>query len=244
MEANLVFIIKHEHEKGRIVDMQTHNCHELVFYDRGCNGTSFIAGVEHKFSAGDIAVNKRLDPHSEEHFSDGGCIFFGFQCNSDIQSAMYHNMWEVKPLIEAILKESIDQNYNYKEIISLKIQEILLLLERSRKSIDGSNRAKSLYYCKNYIKENYMQKIKIADLAEMTGYSTDHFRHLFHASFGISPQNYIIRQRCEKAIELLKNTTYKCTDIAYKCGFSDSGQMTKLINRIYQKTPQQIRREN
>lgn len=78
----------------------------------------------------------------------------------------------------------------------------------------------------------------------MTGYSTDHFRHPFHASFGISPQNYIIRQRCEKAVELLKNTTYKCTDIAYKCGFSDSGQMTKLINRIYQKTPQQIRREN
>ena len=96
-----------------------------------------------------------------------------------------------------------------------------------------TDKSKSLFYCKNYIDENYMYKINISDLAKMAGYSIDHFRHLFYRNFNISPYNYIVQVRCKKAVELLKTTSYKCVDIAYKCGFSDSCQMTKMIKKYY-----------
>lgn len=240
MSPELVFAAKWQHEKGRIVETQSHNCHEIVFYDRGSSGATIIDGMEYSFSAGDIVFNRKYSQHTEKHNSDGTCIFFGFAGNTSIESGIYKDMWEIKPLAEAIVKEAREQNKNYTDIISLKIQEVLLLIDRNNTS-STVKRNKSLFYCKNYIDENYMAKIEISTLAEMTNYSPDHFRHLFFRGFGISPKNYIIKKRCEKAIELLETTSQKCSDIAFQCGFSDSGQMSKMIKSIYSKTPQQIR---
>lgn len=241
MNTNLFFISKWEHEKGRVVDTQSHTCHELVFYDNGCTGITTIDGVEYRFSAGDVIINKKFSQHSEIHFTDGVCIFFGFDCDMEIQSGIHHDVWEVKPVVDAIVKEAREQNHNYKALINLKIQEILLLLDRNNNSSESGKLKKSLFYCKNYIDENYMQKIEVSNLAEMTNYSIDHFRHLFYRNFGMSPKSYIIKKRCEKAVELLSTTSHNCADIAYQCGFSDSGQMSKMIKKFYFKTPRQIR---
>ena len=229
MPINLTFAISHSLEKGRIVDTQTHNCHEIVFYDRACNGIATIDGVKHKISAGDVSVCKKCTPHSETHFSDVECFFFGFNCDEEIENGVYHDVWEVKSIIKSIIQESVEQKYEYEAIIDLKIREILFLLKRSINSAESKNKTKSLFYCKNYIDENYMQKINISDLAKMTGYSLDHFRHLFYRNFDVSPNKYITQKRCEKAVELLSSTSYKCVDIAYKCGFFDSAQMTKIL---------------
>jgi len=243
LSISLSFACSHFLEKGRIVDTQTHNCHELVFYDRGCNGIATIDGVNHKISDGDVLVCRKSVPHSETHFSDVECFFFGFDCDEEIENGVYHDLRSIKPVIESIIQESIEQKYGYEEIIDLKIREILLLLKRSINSSEYGNKTKSLFYCKNYIDENYMEKINISYLAKMTGYSLDHFRHLFYQNFGMSPNKYITQKRCEKAIELLTSTSYKCVDIAYKCGFFDSSQMTKTLKKHYRKTPQQIREQ-
>lgn len=243
LNTNLIFITSHTLKKGRVVDTNTHSCHELVFYCYGCNGVITIDGVDHKISAGDISVVTENIQHSEKHFSDVECLFFGFESDEEIESRVYHNVWDAKPIIQSIIKESIEQKYEYKSIINLKIQEIMLLLKRSMDITSKTDKSKSLFYCKNYIDENYMYKINISDLAKMAGYSIDHFRHLFYRNFNISPYNYIIQVRCKKAVELLKTTSYKCVDIAYKCGFSDSCQMTKMIKKYYSMTSQQIRQQ-
>lgn len=241
---NMVFSFSTSHklEKGYVVDTQAHNGHELVFYDRGCSGIVTINGVEHRITAGDVSFCKKGVSHSEKHFSDVECHFFQFDCDCDIADGVYHDVWDIKPIILGIIKESINQDYEYENIIKLKIREILCLLKRNSYTFD-SKKPKTLFYCKNYINENYMQKLSIDALAKMTGYSTDHFRLLFTQNFGTSPYNYIIQKRCENAVKYLTETSYKCIDIAYKCGFSDSGQMTKMLKKIYQKTPQQIRKE-
>ena len=42
---------------------------------------------------------------------------------------------------------------------------------------------------------------------------------------------------------ILKTTDLSCTEIAYQCGFSDSGQLTKMIKNKYSTTPTKIRKD-
>ena len=81
------------------------------------------------------------------------------------------------------------------------------------------------------------QKINFGQLAKISGYNYDYFRHIFKQRFGISPQDYLIEVRLENAKRLLKGTKLTCTEIAYNCGFSSSAQMSLLFKRKFGVSP-------
>ncbi|MBO5007221.1 MAG: AraC family transcriptional regulator [Clostridia bacterium] len=230
---------------GYVVAPQTHHCHEIVFYDVGCHGTTEIGGIEYEFTAGDIAMISANTIHSERHFDNGKLYFFGFTVD-DLSilppNGLYRNIWDIKFLVKALLKESVSQEWGYEKMLSHKVEEVLLLL--SRKMNPVSKTSIDLSYVKQYIEENYVNKITIEELAKSSGYSYDHFRHIFKNSYGISPQKYLIDIRCEKAISLLKSTKLSCTEIAYHCGFTDSAQLTKIIKNRYGFSPLQLRKQS
>lgn len=228
---------------GYIVAPQTHQCHEIVFYDIGSHGTTEIGGIEYEFTAGDIAMISANTSHSEKHFTSGKVYFFGFTID-DLSflphNGLYHNLWDIKILIKALLKESLSQEWGYETILSHKIEEILVLLTRKLNPV--SKTSIDLSYLKQYIEENYMNKITVAELAKSSGYSYDHFRHMFKNSYGISPQKYLLSIRCERALSLLQTTSLSCTAIAYQCGFTDSAQLTKIIKNQYGSSPMKLRK--
>ncbi len=237
MEYSLAYISKWNITKDLHIQPHSHNFHEISFYNTNCDGIAYIGNKEYKFTTGDIIVNTIGTIHSEKHFSDGVLTFFCFSCDDfPLKSGIYHNMWNMKSIIEYIRKESLNQNYKYNELISLKIAELVINLERISNDM-SSSQVMNLLYFKNYIEENSMLPINISDLAKNSGYSYDHFRHLFKQTFGISPKNYLTDIRCTHALDMLQNSDLKCTDIAYECGFSDSSQMSKMIKNKYGISP-------
>lgn len=244
MNANLLFISKSSRKTNYSSFTHTHNYHEIIFYDAGCHGINIIDGIEYEFKPGDISVKKSGVPHSGTHLASGKLISLGFESNDpdvNIESGIYRDLWDTKIILDIMIKEVINQNYKYNDMIACKIKELLICIERTKNC--ASSNVKDLIYSKNYIEKNYMQPISIYDLSKFTGYSHSHFRHLFTQRFGISPQNYLIDIRCQKAVELIKNTSLSCTEIAYQCGFSDSGQLTKMLKNKYSTTPTKIRKE-
>lgn len=243
MDARLSFVSNHFlTNPGYSVQTQTHSCHEFVFYDAGCHGKTIINGVEYEFKSGDMVINRSGVPHSEIHFGNGNLRFIGFECdNFYLESGVYHNLWDVKLILDIILRETVNQGYKYNELISCKLNELFICIERSTAAT--SNESKTLIFTKNYIEENYMSSINMHELAKMSGYSNAHFRYLFTKDFGISPRDYLIEKRCEKAIELLKFTKMTCADIASQCGFYDSSQFAKILKNKYNATPHSIRNQ-
>lgn len=238
--TKLTFICRDSRKEDQHIAMHRHCCHELVFYDRGCHGKTEIGGVKFNFSAGSLAVIPKGIQHMEQHFASGRVLFFGFDTSDTVTPGVYNDMWEVKQETDAIFKEAQEQRSQFQDMIALRLK-ILLICLNWRFGGDPEP-IKNLCYCRNYLEENYMHDISIRNLAKMAGYSYDYFRHLFTERFSLSPQNYLIRIRLEKALQLLKSTDLKCTEVAYLCGFSDSGQMAKMIKREYGLTPTQLRK--
>ncbi len=58
---------------------------------------------------------------------------------------------------------------------------------------------------------------------------------------GLTPQRYLNRVRLMKARHLLRHSDESVTDIAYRCGFSDSNHFSTLFRREFNWSPRDIR---
>ena len=95
-----------------------------------------------------------------------------------------------------------------------------------------------------YMKENFQQKITLATLGELTGYTPNHFQKIFSQSVRVSPQKYLENLRLKYAKYLLSQTEKPIVEIAYDCGFSSQSHFTKTFKTVVKTTPYEFRRSS
>ncbi|MEO1431451.1 MAG: AraC family transcriptional regulator [Cyanobacteria bacterium J06633_8] len=93
----------------------------------------------------------------------------------------------------------------------------------------------------DYIDAHLDQDIKLADLAGLLDISQFHFSHLFKQSIGMSPYQYLLQQRVERAKQLLKQKDRLIVDIALECGFSSHSHLSRKFRQFTGITPKQYR---
>jgi AraC family transcriptional regulator len=79
-------------------------------------------------------------------------------------------------------------------------------------------------------------------VAQEVGMSRYHFSRVFKESMGLSPINYIGRQRIERAKKLLAETELPIADIALQAGFSGQSHFTTFFRKLVGLTPRSFRR--
>jgi AraC family transcriptional regulator len=94
----------------------------------------------------------------------------------------------------------------------------------------------------DYIHDHLDQDIKLADLAALLTMSRFHFSHLFKLSIGISPYQYLLQQRIERAKQLLKQSDQSIMNIAFLCGFNSHSHLSKQFRQFTGITPKTFRK--
>ncbi|MEL6553798.1 MAG: helix-turn-helix domain-containing protein [Cyanobacteria bacterium J06621_11] len=106
---------------------------------------------------------------------------------------------------------------------------------------EGGLPARQLRQVLDYIDAHLNQEIKLADLARLLDMSQFHFSRLFKQSLGISPYQYLLQQRVERAKQLLKKTDLLIIDIAFACGFNSHSHLSKQFRQLTGMTPKVYR---
>lgn|GEM_PF-2779554 len=78
--------------------------------------------------------------------------------------------------------------------------------------------------------------IRLTQLAAMCGLRTSQFAHAFTRSFGISPYQWLVHRRIEKAKGLILHG-HPLTEAAMGSGFADQSHMIRTFRRIVGQTP-------
>ncbi|HEY9627369.1 MAG TPA: AraC family transcriptional regulator [Coleofasciculaceae cyanobacterium] len=89
----------------------------------------------------------------------------------------------------------------------------------------------------DYINDHLDQEIKLADLAALLSMSQFHFSHLFKQAIAITPYQYLLQQRIERAKQLLKQTDQPIMEIALQCGFNSHSHLSKQFRQSTGITP-------
>lgn len=92
-------------------------------------------------------------------------------------------------------------------------------------------------------KEYHNRDLNIAYIADKMNITPAYWGQKFIKEFNMPFNSYILNYRINKALELLKNTNTKISDIALKCGFSNGTYFTKAFRESKGITPSQYRNQ-
>ncbi|MEG3841702.1 AraC family transcriptional regulator [Microcoleus sp. herbarium14] len=104
---------------------------------------------------------------------------------------------------------------------------------------DGLSKSK-LQQITEYINEHLHEDIKLIELAAIAQISPYHFLRLFKQSMGITPHQYILQRRINKAKYLLRDSELSIAEIAFRVGFCDQSHLTRCFKRLLGMTPKQF----
>jgi AraC family transcriptional regulator len=93
----------------------------------------------------------------------------------------------------------------------------------------------------DYIQAHLSGDISLDDVAIITGMSRYYFCHLFKRSTGMSPYQYVIKCRIDRAKELLLfRQDCSIADVAFQVGFGSQSQFTKYFKKWVGTTPKKF----
>ncbi|RPI02599.1 MAG: AraC family transcriptional regulator [Calditrichaeota bacterium] len=146
-------------------------------------------------------------------------------------------------------KESCDVENFYQLAIKNRLCDILLISLRAMKRLNMIKRAQApqnkinrLTIVLDYIQRHYAESIALGHLAKLAFMSSSYFCRYFKQVVGLSPINYILRYRIDKAKQLLLTTNLTHSEVSFQVGFSSQSYFNRIFQRFTKMNPKNFLR--
>ncbi|MBW4653152.1 MAG: AraC family transcriptional regulator [Kaiparowitsia implicata GSE-PSE-MK54-09C] len=89
----------------------------------------------------------------------------------------------------------------------------------------------------DYIKDYLERELSLKELAAIAQLSQYHFCRAFKQATGLSPHQYLVKQRVERAKQLLRSGKMRIGEVAIACGFTHQSHLHRHFKRLTGVTP-------
>ena len=139
-----------------------------------------------------------------------------------------------------IMRIAMDDNSHKDMMADFAIKELLIrLMQTQARNLVEKNLEKNksrISFITEFIKSNLHQKLSADQIAKIANVSKSNFFKLFKQELGMTPNEFILKERISKAKSLLmENESIK--EVAYQTGFSDTNYFTRAFRQIEGITP-------
>ena len=87
------------------------------------------------------------------------------------------------------------------------------------------------------------EELTLIEMAQSVELSAAHFSRMFRKSTGETPHDFVLRQRVERAKEMLREAEMRVLDVAVACGFKTQQHFARVFRRICGASPTEYRYE-
>jgi len=101
----------------------------------------------------------------------------------------------------------------------------------------------AVHRAKELLESHSEEPWRVADLARLVHLSPNHLAQLFTDEVGVSPRQFLLRERVRRAKELLQESDVAITSIALDLGFSSSQHFAKMFKKIAGRTAHSFRKK-
>ncbi len=128
-------------------------------------------------------------------------------------------------------------------LIAVRMHEILAHIHRlDRKRKSGPPHTRLIDAACEALAEDFEQRIPLPQLAEELGIGYERFRKVFTEQLGMSPGEYRIRRRIDRARELIVQDGLSNKELAYALGYPDPFTFSKQFRRVVGESPAAFRK--
>lgn len=236
--------------------MSALHCHDHyeVYYLLEGSRTYFIDNRQYSVQAGDVVlISKRIlhkttiretGAHSRLtlYFTDD---YIPEVLRKNVSALFSHcvltpkNKKEVKDCFFSLLEaQKTEENYK-DEWMKCRMFELFVSLG---KSIETQKTADDfITRTAAYLTQHLSETITLSSVAEHFSFSVSYFSRKFKKEAGVGFQEYLTILRTKSGAKLLEESDLSVTEIAGKCGFSDSNYFSSVFHRVYNMSPRAYR---
>jgi len=155
---------------------------------------------------------------------------------------------------DTLIREYLIQMVGLKQDVSSREPRLLgilylflsLLIETNVNGLTGiKNNNSREYYLKRaveFIEKNYSRKISISEISQFIGIVRSYLHSIFKQYLNLSPQQFLINYRINKACELMDKTGLSIGDIARSVGYDDPLLFSKEFKKAKSMSPREYRK--
>ncbi len=168
----------------------------------------------------------------------------GFSPNVKLREVYEGNDQLIKTIAFSLLENAGDGTHLDRLYADSLIQSLTLHLLTNYSESNGHRLPKAgglsgykLRRVTEFIDANLESDLGLAELAAAAGLSTFHFARSFRVSTGQTPQQYVMRQRIERAKHLLSRPEIPLVEVGFLSGFKTQSHFTALFRKSTTLTP-------
>lgn len=157
---------------------------------------------------------------------------------------------EINGLAERIVDENKENRYAKDLMVHTLTVELMIILSRALRSeweeslsVKNGKARELVAIARQYMDENFDQGITVSEAATYVFLSQGYFTRAFRDELGISPMNYLMKKRIEKACKLLQSNEIKVSAISLQSGFSSPQRFNVAFRKQMGMTPMEYRKK-
>lgn len=151
------------------------------------------------------------------------------------------NPEEAYALGDVYLRQIEKCSHNTGALTMLGIKAQIEFTEKVKAAKEQKSQFLYIDKCKDYIAKNLRKDIKVSDIAPAIGISRTYLTHKFSEIEGMTIQQYILKERCEHAANLLRYSDYPLSLISEYFCFASQSHFGSSFKRFYGMTPKEYR---
>lgn len=150
------------------------------------------------------------------------------------------------PLLDAFLRlvKILDEPQMIPHLVPLIQKEIIVRVLNGpqgvylRQLVTSGSSSQKIHQVVNWLKQNYIQPIRMDDLADQACMSPSAFRQHFRMVTGMSPLQYQKQLRLQEARHLMLNQNIDVGRAAGLVGYESASQFSREYSRLFGESPQ------
>ena len=156
-----------------------------------------------------------------------------------------HNASQYTALLSHLCEVASSTSYVRDMKINEKLSGLLVLLMEETQTLDinvSGAKSAELQIVKEYLDENFTQKITLDDLGSKFYINKFYLLEIFKKQYGMGINEYIIHLRITTAKRLLRFTTKTVEDIAFECGMNSLHYFSRIFKKVEGLSPSEYRK--
>lgn len=149
-------------------------------------------------------------------------------------------------ILNLISRAGLNSRMNEAEVLGELYTLLGKLIDISRtlnsNGLKGYDKDEYIKNAVQYIHTHYSSEIKVSDIASFIGLNQNYLGTVFKRYTDLSPQQYIVKLRLERAKDLMWNKELSIGDIARSVGYRDQLVFSKIFKKINGIAPKEYRK--
>ena len=233
----------------------SHDFYQYLYVKKG-SGELQTDGKRLTLEIGKIYVLPPFIQHSIESFDEGMTTYeLKFHANRENDTALSETTVTIdlsgthaESVFKGMFNETANMHPMYKEMLSLKLEELHLCMTRAAE-LDESKKKTSSYSQTfsdviYYMERNYASEMSLKTLADIAHMEKIYFLKKFKAEVGTTPVNYLRRLRINQSKNLLINSDFNVTQIAEAVGFQSIHHFSNVFKKLVGISPSEYKEQN